>query len=247
MTEKEKRQFHISFCKICENRKLNFEKGVLCKLTEKVAEFDVNGCSNYKTDVAEKETSIRKAKEIIKESYPETNLMSSLLSNKSYKSSEKINIQKVEIKNEKKVVENNKYEFIIAFLFGLGVFIYNIYLHFEEVKAFTSEILFLLSTGVLVILSIGYFAFIKKHKNNEITIDNNKIKFTKFSLLNEKTESTIYWNEIAEFGVLTTPHKNGNIEEVLVRSFSGKEVLIHPETYKTSIERILEILKNRQQ
>ncbi|MDO6803952.1 hypothetical protein Q4595_15990 [Wenyingzhuangia sp. 1_MG-2023] len=225
---------------------MNFERGVLCNLTGKVADFDLKGCPNYKTDFTEKEICIRKAKEILKESYPETNLMNDLLSLKSYKSSEKINIRKVEIEDGKKIIESNKNEFIIAFLFGLGVFVYNIYLHFEEVKTFSIEILFLLSTGVLIILSIGYFAFIKKHKNNEMIIDENKVKFIKFSLFDDKTESTIYWNEIAEFGVLTTPHKNGNIEEVLIRSFSGKEILIHPKTYKTSLERILEILKNRQ-
>ena len=45
MTRKE----HLKFCKFCTNRKLDLKVGLLCGLTEKIADFD-NECPSYNED-----------------------------------------------------------------------------------------------------------------------------------------------------------------------------------------------------
>lgn len=46
------REYHLSFCKICTNRKRNLEKGLICSLTNNIADFKDN-CSTFDQDKAE--------------------------------------------------------------------------------------------------------------------------------------------------------------------------------------------------
>lgn len=43
------REQHLAFCKICVNRKNDLEKGILCGLTDKIADFEVE-CSSFSKD-----------------------------------------------------------------------------------------------------------------------------------------------------------------------------------------------------
>ena len=49
-----KRKEQLKFCRICFNRKLDFNKGLLCKLTNTHPVFEEN-CENFKEDQQEKE------------------------------------------------------------------------------------------------------------------------------------------------------------------------------------------------
>ncbi|MCB0399249.1 MAG: hypothetical protein KDD26_06410 [Winogradskyella sp.] len=46
------RQEHLKFCKVCINKDLNLKKGIVCKLTGDIADFD-NECESYVLDEAE--------------------------------------------------------------------------------------------------------------------------------------------------------------------------------------------------
>ncbi len=50
MTRKE----HLKFCSICHNRKMNFEQGLLCQLTDKKADFE-GDCADFKKDNEEED------------------------------------------------------------------------------------------------------------------------------------------------------------------------------------------------
>ena len=43
----------LKYCRICTNRKLDLKKGLLCGLTDELADFE-NTCSDFDEDVAEK-------------------------------------------------------------------------------------------------------------------------------------------------------------------------------------------------
>lgn len=45
------REQHLTFCKICVNRKNDFEKGILCGLTNQIANFEVE-CPSFSKDEA---------------------------------------------------------------------------------------------------------------------------------------------------------------------------------------------------
>ncbi|WP_445749881.1 hypothetical protein [Polaribacter sp.] len=44
-----KREEHLKFCKVCLNREFNYNKGLLCGLTNKLADFE-NECKNFEKD-----------------------------------------------------------------------------------------------------------------------------------------------------------------------------------------------------
>lgn len=50
MTRKE----HLKFCRVCQNRKMDLQQGLVCKITGKIAAFD-NTCHDYKRDELEEE------------------------------------------------------------------------------------------------------------------------------------------------------------------------------------------------
>lgn len=44
-----KREEHLKFCEICEKRKFDFHKGLLCSLTNELADFD-DTCKSFEKD-----------------------------------------------------------------------------------------------------------------------------------------------------------------------------------------------------
>ena len=46
------REEHLDSCKICVNRKFTFEQGIICNLTGRIADFELE-CKNYKVDQVE--------------------------------------------------------------------------------------------------------------------------------------------------------------------------------------------------
>lgn len=43
------REQHLEFCKVCTLRKMNFKRGLLCSLTDEMADFDIT-CPTYIQD-----------------------------------------------------------------------------------------------------------------------------------------------------------------------------------------------------
>jgi uncharacterized RDD family membrane protein YckC len=43
------RNERLAYCKVCQNRKFDFKEGIICKLTDKQADFEVS-CNNYLLD-----------------------------------------------------------------------------------------------------------------------------------------------------------------------------------------------------
>lgn len=47
------REQHLAYCKVCLNRKLDLQKGLVCNLTNKIASF-IETCENFKEDPVQK-------------------------------------------------------------------------------------------------------------------------------------------------------------------------------------------------
>lgn len=43
------REEHVKFCSFCKNRKLDFQQGYVCKVTNKIADFDIS-CTHFTPD-----------------------------------------------------------------------------------------------------------------------------------------------------------------------------------------------------
>lgn len=48
------REEHLKFCKVCINRKMDMQQGLICSITSERADFE-NNCENYRIDEIEKE------------------------------------------------------------------------------------------------------------------------------------------------------------------------------------------------
>ena len=48
------REQHLKFCEICVNRRLDLQRGLVCKLTDDLADFEEN-CPDYQNDHEEEE------------------------------------------------------------------------------------------------------------------------------------------------------------------------------------------------
>jgi hypothetical protein len=48
------REEHLKFCKVCINRKMDMQQGLICSITSERADFE-NNCENYIIDEIEKE------------------------------------------------------------------------------------------------------------------------------------------------------------------------------------------------
>lgn len=46
------REYRLNFCKVCENRKMNMNRGLICGLTNELADFNEN-CNNFVGDEIE--------------------------------------------------------------------------------------------------------------------------------------------------------------------------------------------------
>ena len=55
------REERLQFCKVCQNRTMDFQKGIVCKLTDEQASFDGN-CPNFQKDEIEAEAVAEKRK-----------------------------------------------------------------------------------------------------------------------------------------------------------------------------------------
>jgi hypothetical protein len=54
-----KREEHLKFCEICTNKKFDLNKGIICGLTLKIADFEDN-CENFSENSLEKEKFIER-------------------------------------------------------------------------------------------------------------------------------------------------------------------------------------------
>ncbi|WP_462251102.1 DUF4328 domain-containing protein [Ekhidna sp.] len=59
------REEHLRFCKVCKNKKFDRDKGIVCSLTNEIADFE-NECPNFLADAEEIQKEIKKTSEPLK-------------------------------------------------------------------------------------------------------------------------------------------------------------------------------------
>ena len=60
------REEHLKFCKICRNRKFDRDKGIVCNLTNEIADFE-NECPDFLEDTEEIKKEVEKTRERLKD------------------------------------------------------------------------------------------------------------------------------------------------------------------------------------
>lgn len=104
----------LSYCKLCDNRENNLEKGVICSLTSKIGIFSEE-CENFSKDDKELEKRNNLLKNLINQEYPDFSEHNKVKSN---------------IIFEKVMIYESKITFIIGIIFSTIlalVFFYKVY------------------------------------------------------------------------------------------------------------------------
>lgn len=73
MTKEER----LKYCSVCKNKKLDFDRGLLCSLTDEAPTFEVE-CENIQVDVEEQEKKEKQTKEL-KKDYQKRDLYNDLI------------------------------------------------------------------------------------------------------------------------------------------------------------------------
>ena len=67
------REYHLTFCRICNNRKKDFQRGIICSLTNDVAGFE-EYCPTFELDSSELDRIKAKINEEINDEYTVDNI-----------------------------------------------------------------------------------------------------------------------------------------------------------------------------
>ena len=208
------REHHLSFCKICNNRKKDFNKGLICSLTNNIADFN-EYCSTFDLDSSELEKYREKIKSEIDNEYLENGVEKALglnngvftrptmSRNPKYKSIEKTH--NLTFKN------NVAYDMAVLALMLFAI-VYIFFVNYNDIVNSNLDDGVLIGFGVfLIIIPIFiYRAFFMKHKI--------KIRITKTGI--EYYEKKINWNEIIDLGILRAKSTRVNEHKIIVGTIS---------------------------
>ena len=179
MNTTEKRKLHLSFCLTCKNRKFTFEKGIICNISNQIAEFEKK-CTSFKEDLEERKRIKTKLDEKISTEYPDNNFLIDLISNKYYshiKSNALDNSKYNNINQTRNLIINHDvtaYKVLMIFFIGL-IFLTLFYQYDELLKNpfnFQKTGIFYIFVGLII--ATFYLGFYHKFKPVFIT-DNEGI------------------------------------------------------------------------
>ena len=230
-----KRYYHLSFCKICKNRKPSLKEGLICNLTEKIADFDKN-CPNFLLDRPELEKIKKQFQIEIENNYPSNNL-ESFFSNKDFEKPNKIQNRKYPSVAKTHGLEFKKdkgYDKLILIMFGVIIIIllYGNYINNYSWSLKSANII-----GVLIffILSIYFFYKAYFHKYETlITIDEHGI--------NQK-DKTLFWNDIFDYGIIRGKGRNSMEKKIIIGTITNGVQKIDLSELNVSLDEFIEIIQ----
>ncbi|NIK93217.1 hypothetical protein GZ212_13725 [Mangrovimonas sp. CR14] len=229
------REYHLSFCKICINRKPSLKEGLICSLTGKIAEFEKE-CANFKIDGLELEKIKKRFETEINDKYAITKL-ESLFSEREFEKPEKNRNRKYLTKEKTHGLEFKKdknYDKQILVMIGI---IMVMLLYGNYINGFSWDLNSANIIGVLIMLflSLYYFykAFYHKYKTL-ITIDENGI---------HQEEKTLYWNNILDYGIIRGKGNNSMEKKIIIGTISSGIQEINISELNVTPEEFIEIIQ----
>ncbi len=232
----EQRKFHLSFCKICINRKLNFENGLTCGLTNQVASFE-NNCSVYQCDTKEVQKLKNRFDKYIKEEFPKSGLKGALAEIEFNKIPKALHEKFPTPKSTHgfKIKKDNKYDIsIIGMLWILtGILAWG---NFRN--DFPWDLSSLNVIGMIVMF-FGSFYFIYKGYFYDyptlITIQEKGI---------DNQGEFIYWSDILEYGMVNNKGGGSSEKTILLWTISSGKININLSGLNISQLQFIEILQH---
>jgi len=201
---------HLTFCKVCNHRKEHFNKGLICALTNNIADFD-GYCPTFDLDSYELELIRDKVKSQIDEAYMPNGvekvlgLNDGLFTRPSKRRNPKYT--SVEKTHHLTFKNNTAYDKSVLVLALLAV-VYIFFVNLNDIKNSTLDDGVLIGFGVFMIIIpiFTYRAFFMKHRV--------KIRTTKTGI--EYDGKQLKWNDIIDLGILKAKSARVNEHSIIV-------------------------------
>jgi len=229
------RAYHLAFCKICTNRKNNFKKGLVCSLTNNIADFNDN-CSFFDLDRLEFEEYKKRFKNEVNDKYA-TNNFEKFFSESSF-------IRAVNTRNSKfKSIDQTHnlnfkndvvYDKAILILMSIA-FLYVFFVNYRDIINATVEKGVLLGF-VFMVLFISVFIYRVCFMQHKI-----KISITKTGI--EYYGNKLYWNNIVDYGILRANSTSVNEHKIIIGTITKGIVEIDLTTLNISPEAFIAIIR----
>ncbi|MDO7135592.1 hypothetical protein [Algibacter lectus] len=229
------REYHLSFCKICNNRKNNLSKGLVCSLTNDVADF-TESCLTFELDSSELQKFKKRFEDEVNDKYA-TNGFEKILSESSFtKPSKSRNPKYKSIENTHNLKFKNNVAYDKAILiFMIFTLIYIFFVNYNDIKNSTLENGVLAGFGVLgVLISVFFYrAYFMNFKT--------KISTTKKGI--EYYGKHLNWNNIVDYGIVRTEGGRFNPGIIIVGTITKGIVEIDLTTLNIIPEDFIDIIR----
>jgi len=204
------REFHLSYCKVCNNRKKDFRKGLICALTNDRADFS-DHCPTFNLDTSELEKIRNEIKAQIDDKYVATSIENALgLNNGIFTrpgTSRNTKYKSVEKTHNLTFKNNVAYDKAVLVL-TLCALLYIFFINYDAIANSNLDDGVLVGFAVLLVIIpvFMYRAFFMKHKI--------KIRITKAGI--EYDGKQINWHEIIDLGILKAKSARVNEHKIIV-------------------------------
>ena len=229
------REYHLSFCKVCTNRKRNLKKGIICSLTNTIADFKAN-CPNFNRDNSEFEKYKKMFANEVNDKYATNNFEklfteSSFVKPIKFKNSKFKSIDKTHNLNLKNSSAYDKASLVLISLTMLYVF----YVNYSEIINLTVENSVLIGFAFMAIFIsiLIYRVYFMTHKT--------KIAITKNGI--ENKGYTLNWNNIVDYGILRGNSTSVNEHKVVIGTITKGIVEIDLTALNISPEEFINIIR----
>ena len=236
MVVSEQRKFHLSFCKICSNRKPNFESGLICGLTNKVATFE-DYCPDYTCDLKEVQNLQNRFDKYIKDEYPKSGLKGALTEiefNRVPKALHK-KFPSRESTHGFKIKKDNKYDISMIGIIWILIVISGIGNYYND---FPWDLSSYNVIGIIV-LFVGSFYYVYKGYFHTyptlITIQQRGI---------DNRGEFIHWSDILDYGMVNGKGDRSEEKAILLWTISSGEIKIKVSGLNITQLQFIEILQH---
>lgn len=235
MTISNKRKFHLSFCRICKNRKPSLENGIICGLTNQIADFESN-CSEYKHDQVELDNLKKRFSKQMQEEFPKSGFKG-VFAEIEFKKASKVLLKKI-TRPEKayglEIKKDNKYDksmigilWIVILVLVWGNFKNNFAWDFSSMNVVAMLVLFI---GSFYFIYKGFFySYPTLIKILEKGIDNQG--------------DFIFWTDILDYGLVNGKGDRSSEKYVVIGTISSGIIKIDLSSTNISQLQFVEILE----
>ncbi|WP_178983667.1 hypothetical protein [Winogradskyella helgolandensis] len=229
------RDYHLSFCKVCTKRKRNLENGIICSLTNKIADFKDN-CPSYDFDKLEFQNYEKRFQNEVSDNYT-TKGIEKLIGVTSFEKPAFSRFSKYNSieKTQNLVFRYNGFYGTIGIITILLIIVGLISTSINDVFNLTGENIILLFF-VLILLSICVLKFVEfsSKKKLKITVNPNGIEYQNNSLS---------WNSIFDFGILQINKENTDASIILIGTITKGNVKIDLTDFNVNSEDLYNIIE----